>query len=177
LDEEGGMAQEKISIGSFSVNGDHRTSICHFRALMDRKMNICFSFDPLTLKCGNCPDRGSHDVDGGGSGGRGGGIRQTYILSDQNFPPAIPCTDGECLKIIRVENGSLSEIVSCFLDLMRGRGVPAGSVILLSSASHLQMMGVAGYMVDLGREFERLGSTFGGGGHWDPWCPCFAWRL
>jgi hypothetical protein len=163
LDEEGGMAQEKISIGSFSVNGDHRTSICHFRALMDRKMNICFSFDPLTLKCGNCPDRGSHDVDGGGSGGRGGGIRQTYILSDQNFPPAIPCTDGECLKIIRVENGSLSEIVSCFLDLMRGRGVPAGSVILLSSASHLQMMGVAGYMVDLGREFERLGSTFGGG--------------
>jgi hypothetical protein len=100
LDEEGGLAQEKISIGSFSVKGDHRTSICHFRAVMDRKLNICFSFDPLTLKCGNCPDRGGHDVDGGGSGGRGGGIRQTYVLSDQNFPPrnSLEVCEFACFK-------------------------------------------------------------------------------
>ena len=99
--------------------------------------------------------------------GGGGCTRYTYILSDQNFPPCLPCSNGECLKIVRVENGSLSEIASCFLEIMRGNGVPAGSVILLSSVSHLQMRGVAGYMADLGAELARVGNSFRGG-----WCLC-----
>jgi hypothetical protein len=94
----------------------------------------------------------------------GGGTRFTYVLSDQNFPPVLPCSSGECLKIVRVENGLLSEIVSCFLEIMRGKGVPAGSVILLTSVSHMQMRGVAGYMADLGAELTRVGNSFRGGG-------------
>jgi hypothetical protein len=47
---------------------------------------------------------------------------------------------------------------------MRGKGVPAGSVILLTSVSHMQMRGVAGYMADLEAELARVGNSFRGGG-------------
>jgi len=95
--------------------------------------------------------------------GGGGGIRHTYVLSDQNFSPALPCNQGECLKIIRVENGTISEIVTCFLDLMKGKGLPVGSVALIFSASHLQMRGVAGYMKDMEGEVGRINAAFRGG--------------
>ena len=75
----------------------------------------------------------------------------------------------ECLKIVRLENGSLSEIVSCFLETMAGKGVPAGSVIILFSAAHLQMRGVAGYMADLATELSRLNNAFQGGDCESPW--------
>ncbi len=93
-----------------------------------------------------------------------GGERQVFILSDQNFPATLPCEKGNCLKIIRIENGMLNELVSCLLDLTRGRGFPTGSVILLCSASHLQMRGVGGYMADLRNENERLMAISRGGG-------------
>jgi hypothetical protein len=59
----------------------------------------------------------------------GGGeiiAKQTYILSDQNFPPSLPCSMGECLKIIRIENGSPNELVNTLLTVVGGGGVPAG---------------------------------------------------
>ncbi len=46
---------------------------------------------------------------------------------------------------------------------MAGKGVPAGSVIILFSAAHLQMRGVAGYMADLATELARLNGAFRGG--------------
>jgi hypothetical protein len=91
------------------------------------------------------------------------------VLSDQNFSPALPCNTGECLKIVRVENGSLSEIVNCFLELTRGKEIQAGSVIVLFSTAHLQLRGVAGYMADLSNELGRLASIYGGGGG-GGWC-------
>ena len=99
---------------------------------------------------------------GGGEGE--GGERQVFVLSDKNFPATLPCEKGNCLKIIRIENGTLNELVSCLLDLTRGRGIPTGSVILLCSASHLQMRGVGGYMDDLRNENERLMAISRGGG-------------
>jgi hypothetical protein len=127
----GGMVIEKISIGSFANKDDNRTELCHFRTRPERKQNSSFSFDPKSLLCSNCPSRGGHRIDGGGE------ERQTFILSDQNFPGVLPCSSGECLKIVRVENGSLNEIVTCFLEVTRGEGLPTGSAILLFSASHL----------------------------------------
>ncbi len=67
-------------------------------------------------------------------------VRQTFVLRDQNFPPVLPCNTGECLKIIRLENGSLAEL-ACFLELTRGKSIQAGSVIMLFSTAHLQMRG------------------------------------
>ncbi len=79
-------------------------------------------------------------------------------------PPVLPCGNGECLKIVRIENGSLKELVTCFLDITRGKGFPTGSLILLTSVSHLQMRGLSGYAFDLAEEMNRLGAIFRGGG-------------
>ncbi len=84
----------------------------------------------------------------------------------------LPCNTGECLKIIRLENGSLAELVTCFLELTRGKSIQAGSVIMLFSTAHLQMRGVAGYMADLCGELNRIHSVFKGGGGWYPFQVC-----
>jgi hypothetical protein len=159
MSSEGGLVIEKKKVGAFESKIDGGAAICHFRSLMDKKQNICFSFNPATLKCNACPGRGEHEV-----GGEGGGeLRQTFVLSDQNFSPTLPCSKGECLKIIRLEEGTLSEIVTCFLDITRCKVIATGSVILLASATHLQMRGVGGYAADLENEMARLKAVFRGG--------------
>jgi hypothetical protein len=60
---------------------------------------------------------------------------QCFVLSDQNFPGSLPCSSGECLKIIRIEK-MLGEIVGCFLDFIKGRELPAGSTVVIFSATH-----------------------------------------
>jgi hypothetical protein len=47
-----------------------------------------------------------------------------------------------------------------------GRDFPAGSVVVLASASHLTLHGVGGYIPDLAVEFTRNEKKFrrGGGG-------------
>jgi hypothetical protein len=89
--------------------------------------------------------------------------RRTFVLSDQNFSPCLPCASGECLIIFRVEDGSLKEIVSGFLDLTRGKEIATGSVVLLFSATHLMLRGVAGYMADYMEDTARIESAFRGG--------------
>jgi hypothetical protein len=49
---------------------------------------------------------------------------------------------GECLKIIQVENSTLADLVEVFLGLTRGFNMPAGSVVLLASASYVPLLGL-----------------------------------
>jgi len=71
---------------------------------------------------------------------------------------------GDCLKIIRVENGTLAELVHGLLDVTgRGSSLPAGSIVLLFSASHLLMAGLAGYVADMAVEIEKIERIFKGG--------------
>ncbi len=139
-------------------------AICHFMTLVEKKQNISFSFDPKTLICSSCSGRGGHPVGGGGVE-----TRQVFVLTDQNFPAVLPCNSEECLKIIRVEDGGLNEIVSVWLDITKGRDFPAGSVVVLASASHLTLHGVGGYIPDLASEFSRIEKKFRGGGDLCPW--------
>jgi hypothetical protein len=75
---------------------------------------------------------------------------------------------GDCMKIIRIENGNLAELVNCLLDVTgRGTNLPAGSVIVLFSATQLLMQGLAGYIEDLATEIMRIEKTFRGGGGGD----------
>ncbi len=53
---------------------------------------------------------------------------------------------GQCLKIIKVEDGGLAEIVNVWLDITKGRDYLTGSVVVLASASHLNLHGVNGYL-------------------------------
>jgi hypothetical protein len=104
-------------------------------------------------------------VGGGGvtsqlGGGGGVEVRQTFVLSDQNFSPVLPCNVGECLKIIRVEDGSLAELVSTWLDVFKGKTFPAGSTVVIFSASQLLMDGVGGYLHDLVGEIAKIDRIF-----------------
>jgi hypothetical protein len=71
--------------------------------------------------------------------------------------------EGECIKVIQVENGSLSELVEVFLSITRGFDVPAGTVVLLSSASYIAVMGTADYATEFVRVSGVLRGTFTGG--------------
>jgi len=51
---------------------------------------------------------------------------------------------GNCLKIVRIEDGSLGEIVDLALEIFP-KGIPGNSVILLGSGTHLLRTGSSGY--------------------------------
>jgi hypothetical protein len=87
-----------------------------------------------------------------------------FVLIDQNFPPLVPVGgEGECVKIIQVENSSLTELVDVFLGLTRGFDVPAGAVVLMSSPSHAAAVGTAEYTAEFVRSAGRLRGAFMGG--------------
>jgi hypothetical protein len=146
----GRVERETNLIGSFDSKRDGIIALCHIRSVIEKKQNISTSFSPKNLTCSSCPARGEHPVCGEG------GARQCFILSDQNFPGCVLVTAGECLKIIRIENGMLGELVGCFLDLFQAKILPAGSTVVLFSATHLRMRGLSGYISDLSIEMNRL---------------------
>jgi hypothetical protein len=68
--------------------------------------------------------------------------------------------DGECFKILQVENATLSDLTTVFLAALEGFTVPAGTVVLISSASHLAAVGTAAYAEDLVRAFRAIRAVY-----------------
>ena len=160
------------SWGQLRIGGDDRYKNSHERYLFQKKLNMSFSFNPDTLMCDSCAE--VHQVLPGDGGARGavekvpGGIEQSertvFVLSDHCFPAALPAGGGkDCLKILRIENGALDDLVAAFLGVTRGFLVPTGTVILIASASHLANVGVSAYAFDLVRVAGKLSNIFGGG--------------
>jgi hypothetical protein len=86
-----------------------------------------------------------------------------FILSDQNFPSMVPVEgEGECLKVILIENCALSDLVEVFLGLTRGFDMPAGAVVMMSSASHAAAVGTADYAAYFVRASGALRGAFAG---------------
>jgi hypothetical protein len=71
--------------------------------------------------------------------------------------------EGECIKIVQVENASLPELVEVFLGLTKGFNMPAGAVVLLSSPSHAAVVGTADYAAEYVRSSGQLRNAFMGG--------------
>ena len=65
---------------------DNRCKLAHLRELYDQKLNISTSFDPSSLSCSNCSS-GTHQIIP--LSGTGHSSLACFILSDQNFPPAL----------------------------------------------------------------------------------------
>jgi hypothetical protein len=86
------------------------------------------------------------------------------VLSDQNFPSVIPVEgEGDCFKIIQVENASLSDLTMVFLAALESFTVPAGTIVLISSVSHLAAVGMAAYAEDLVRAFRAIRAVYTNG--------------
>jgi len=127
---------------SFLTPEDDRILFNSNQFSLDKKKNISRSFDSDGI-CVTCPS-GPHAALAGKEG-----KPVVFCLADQNFSPAAPADDGkECLRILRVEDASLRELTSEFLDWLGGREMIVGSVILLGSLFQLSVDGTAQYVED-----------------------------
>jgi hypothetical protein len=84
-----------------------------------------------------------------------------FVLTDQCFPPYLTGGNfGNCIQIVRVEFATLMELGRVFVDIFTGTSLPVGSVVILSSASHLASVGTAGYAEDMARCSKYLLQAF-----------------
>ncbi len=72
------------------------------------------------------------------------GMAQGIFLWEQALPPHLPTSDGRCVAVVRVEDGTLNELVFLFYDFLVNvlspcshTVLPTRGVILIGSMSHL----------------------------------------
>jgi hypothetical protein len=95
------------------------------------------------------------------------------LLSDQTFPAALPCKNGECAKIFRIEDGTLNELIGVWLEITKGKKITAGSVVVIFSSTHLLMEGLEGYAEVQVKVLNRMDRIFYGGIITIPGIPVF----
>jgi hypothetical protein len=147
----GCAASPDPQVGSFLDNDTaEQISTANYIHIYSKKQNICTSFNLDTLVYNTCTGnehpvlrREKRRIDAKDL------VPAALVLSDHNFPALLPAEgDGQCLKILHIEFGTLSELVEAFLGATRGFVMPAGSVVVLASASYLAWGGTAAYIDD-----------------------------
>ena len=116
--------------------------------------NITSSFDTGSLVCKTCDLKPDHKILVSNKALDPDPQQDpvVFVLSDQSFPACFPAGgEGNCLKIIRLEDGSLSDLTAVFLDTVANYAIPAGSVVLIHSLSYLTWVGPAAYAEDFVR--------------------------
>jgi hypothetical protein len=98
----------KLECGSFYNSGDNRIRRAIYKENVASLTVTSLSFNPVSWECASCPSK--HPIFGGGEGyGEGG--RVVVVLCDQNFPAVLPSAGGKCVAIVRIEHGTLRELV------------------------------------------------------------------
>ena len=84
--------------------------------------------------------------------------------TNPSLPTCMPTGgEGECLRILGLEEGSLGDLTKILLDTLKNFVVPAGSVILIHSLSHLAWVGPAAYAEDFVRARQKICGTYRSG--------------
>ncbi len=110
-------------IGSFANAGDKRHNHTMHRFDFQNLRNLSTSFNASNLMCTTCQEEHRvlrREIEGGDVGNDNPPV---FILTDQNFPSMVPAGgegNGTCMKIIQIEHGNLSELVSVFLEITKG---------------------------------------------------------
>jgi hypothetical protein len=162
------MAEEEIVVGQashekrkeagFTLSGDRRVLQAKMRYRMDRGMCISSSFDPSNMMCTGCKERGAHSVVGNENG-----EPVVLVVTDQNFPAVMYSADeGQCIGIMRLEDGSIRDIGFLIGDMLDGLTLPRGSTILVGSVSDLGRQGLVGYSEELTRTLRIAKDKLGG---------------
>ena len=159
----GGLAREPAAgypggMGALDVKGDSRQLACQNVHNLRDKLNMSMSISPDSLECLACPEKHAAILPD---------KPVLIVVTDQNFSPLLPAKLGlDCVKVLRVEDGMLVDLHKAFRDVFRAHlrpaGVlPAGSVVMVGSLSHLALFGVQQYIEDLDRVFGALYGEIG----------------
>ncbi len=106
---------------------------------VERGVNMSCSFNPKSGLCYTCLGEPHRAFESDGA-------PVAVVLADQSFPANVPAADGgECLRVMRVEDGSLHELTSELLQVLKRNMVIPGMVIMLGSLSQLGKYGTAWY--------------------------------
>ena len=123
---------------SFTSGGDERILRCHISHNLKERTSTSHSFDTRKKNCTSCVS-GAHAALAGGSG-----QPIVCVAADQSFPACVPATDtNECIRVVRVEDGSLQEVIHALADAVGTSKIGIGTVIALGSISHLAEVGTA----------------------------------
>jgi hypothetical protein len=118
----GGCAVGNFSgIGSFQ--NDSRFGKSNNRFCYSSKINMSTSFETDSLNCNTCETKGPHPAlhRDGVRFYRVNQFPRCFILSDQNFLPSVPVAgEGECLKILCIEDARLYELYQCLFGNDKG---------------------------------------------------------
>ncbi len=142
----GGIAsgQDPTECRCFFNPGDNRTLRSVYKEDVTSGSVSSMSFNPVSWMCTSCPRSHSVFEVKSGEGGRAGG-RTVIVLCDQNFPAVLPSIENHCLTIMRLDTGTIEELIDLFLKISKNVTVPEGTVILVGSISLLARVGVHGY--------------------------------
>jgi hypothetical protein len=150
LRNKSGVRKDWVEVGqvtvekraSFITPDDDRLLYNSISFRMDDMKNVSRSFDEKG-RCATCK-RGMHDLFMASCG-----KPVVFCLADQHFSPAIPSNDEkECMRVLRIRDSSLREITREFMNILGGRNLAAGNVILLGSIYQLSFDGTAQYAED-----------------------------
>jgi hypothetical protein len=136
------MKLDVVDKVGFLLKGDERYFRNANECSIERRVNVSSSFTH-SGRCHTCLN-GQHDAWQGRHG-------QPVVVAagDQHYPANLPARgDGECIRIIRVENGSLAEITSELIRMSPRGGVVPGTVIMLGSVVMLGVESVAHYAAE-----------------------------
>jgi len=151
----GGIAsgQGESFCGSFFNKGDNRVLRTVYKEDIPSQSVSSLSFNPVKWVCTACPK--SHPIFGGA-----GGNWTVIVLADQNFPGLLPSAEGKCLAIIRLEKGTMTELVDFAINIAKPVTVPSGTVFLVGSLSHLEKVGTQSYATACINAKRRLMGAF-----------------
>jgi hypothetical protein len=155
----GASAQaEPVTVGALNARGDGSV-VKTFRGARTKRgmetvnQSVTLSIDPRNLRCLSCVNE--HFVF------QGGNRPILVFLCDQNYLAMWPGTDSDkCVVVIRMLNPSLLELIDLLMEVMDRRILPDGSVVLVSSVSHLQRGGVSVYCRDWVKLVTKLGNKW-----------------
>jgi hypothetical protein len=126
----------------FLTDGDERWFRNANVSNIDKRLNSSASFTPD----GTC-----HTCLSGKHAAWIGKDKQPIVVaaSDQHFPANLPADGpGDCIRILRIENGSLREITSELIRMVPSSGLCPGSVVLLGAPAQLGVVSAEAYAAD-----------------------------
>jgi hypothetical protein len=143
----------------FQVLGEDRFALNENVFKVDMGRNVSRSFDTTGRACETRP--AAHDAFQGNQGKDD--LPVVFPLTDQHFSPCLPALDQkDCIRVCRVEDGYLREIVGKFVSGVGKRRLVPGSVVLLGLLAHLERDGTAKYAEEWKQCRNWIQSDLGG---------------